>query len=111
MTSNKMSRKSVIATAGVSVIAAASIGIPAVASTHVGSAPQATVHTMHFTAVTLKQGDLGKHSFGQAEKDMRAGKKVGFDIINGTFNRKTKMAVGRFALSAKGGMLYGKFAL
>jgi len=67
-----------------------------------------TTHTMKFTAVVQKQANLSKTTFAQDEVDRnKAGRIIGFDVINGTFNPATNSASGHVALSTSGGILYG----
>ncbi|MGZ4483594.1 MAG: hypothetical protein ACXVFR_08400 [Nocardioidaceae bacterium] len=98
-----MKRFTTIAAVG----AAATVGAGAFALPALASGSTAG-HTMHFTAVALKSADFSQTSFGQTEKDVRNGKIIGFDVINGTFHPATNSARGRVALSTRGGLLYGK---
>lgn len=91
------------AVAATAAIGAGAFLVPAVASSNSVS------HTLKFTAITQKSANFSRTSFGQDEIDRnKAGKIIGFDVINGTFDPSTNTAKGRVALSTKGGILYGK---
>ncbi len=97
-----MKRYTAMAAVGAAaVVGAGAFVIPAVASA------SSTTHTMKFTAVALKQAQFSRTTFGQTEKDVRNGKIIGFDVINGRFNPATNSMRGNVALSMKGGILYG----
>ena len=98
-----MKRFTTIAAAG----AAAAVGAGAFALPALASGTSAT-HTLHFTAVSLKDANFSKNQFGQAEKDVRNGKIIGFDVVYGRFHPATNSARGRVAVSTRGGLLYGK---
>ena len=98
-----MQRNKTIAAGGAAVVVVAGgLLLPAVAS---GST---TSHTLKFTAVTQRQANFSKTSFGEDEVDLQHGKVIGFDVINGTLDPMTHTATGRVALSTRGGLLYGK---
>lgn len=68
----------------------------------------AVTHTIRFTATAQKQANLSKTTFAQDEIDRnKAGRIIGFDVINGMFNPTTHKATGHVAFSNKGGILYG----
>ena len=97
-----------IAAAGAAVVLAGTgaLLLPAVASAH------STTHTLKFTAVQLApQAKFSQTSFGKAEKDVSAGKVIGFDVINVELNPKTNTASGGVTLSTNGGFLYGALKL
>jgi hypothetical protein len=88
--------------------AATAIGAGAFLVPAVGSPDRATTHTVKFTANTQKSANLGKTGFTQDEIDKnKAGKIIGFDVVNGTFDPATNTAKGSVAFSTKGGIIYG----
>lgn len=89
------------AAAAAVVIGAGTLVFPAVAN---GST---AVHTLRFTAVQTRAANFSHRSFGEQDKDMRHGKVIGFDVINGRLNPTTHMAHGWVSLSTRGGMLRG----
>ena len=97
-----------IAAAGAAAVlaGAGAIMLPAVASAH------STTHTLKFTAVTMTpETQFSQTSFGSAEKDVSAGKVIGYDVINIEVNPKTHTPSGGVTLSTKGGFLYGTLKL
>jgi hypothetical protein len=91
----------IAAVGGTALIGTGAFLLPAAAS------PHSAIHTLKFTAVTQKSANFSKTTFGQDEKDVSAGKVIGFDTIYGKFNPKTNTAKGGVTLDTNGGFLYG----
>jgi hypothetical protein len=89
------------AAAAAVVVGAGALAFPAVAN---GST---TTHTLRFTAVQERAANFSHSSFGEQDRDMRHGKIIGFDVINGRLNTTTHRAHGWVSLSTRGGMLRG----
>lgn len=94
-------RTALIAAGSAVVLAAGGVAIALPASASGGT------HTLKFTAVTLKSANFSKTNFGQSEKDVVAGKIIGFDMVYGHFNTKTETARGGVTFETNGGVLYG----
>jgi hypothetical protein len=77
-------RTLIAATATAGLLGTSAFLLPAVAS------PHSATHTLKFTSIQVKSLNFGKTQFGQSDKDVNsAGKTIGFDIINGSFDPKT----------------------
>jgi hypothetical protein len=85
----------------VAVIGAGAVVLPAVGSTARAD------HTLKLTSVELKSTEFGKTKFGQSDVDRNnAGKKIGFDTLNGMFNPKTGAVKIDVAFDTKDGFMY-----
>lgn len=94
-----------VRTAVTTASALAAIGIGALVVPAVASAGS-TTHTLKFTAVTLKQKNVSKYQFAEADKDVNSkGKIIGFNTVWGVFNPKTSSAHGYVTFVTKGGTL------
>ena len=91
-------------TAAASVLA---LSVAAGAISHAAAAGNPT-HTMVFTAHQLGSKQTSPTSFVNAEKDVNAGKVVGFDVLSGSYNPSTKSTVVKIAISRRGGILYAE---
>jgi hypothetical protein len=81
-------------------------GATALAASGGGSA--AKMHTLKFNSITKGGHPVGRNSFAGIDVDKHKGKVIGYDTINGTFDRSTQSIKIRVAVSLNGGLLYGK---
>jgi hypothetical protein len=95
-------RRSITAAAAAVVLGGTgALVLPAVASAH------STMHTLKFTAVTVKSVTFTSTNFGNQETDVNStGKTIGFDDVNFTVAGPNS-GKGNVALDVKGGFLYG----
>lgn len=76
----------------------------------VGTAASApSTHTLSFRAIQLNGHNVGKNGFINTEKDVKNGKYIGNDILDGTYNRSTGAVTTTVSLALKGGTLTGHF--
>jgi hypothetical protein len=79
----------------------------AVASGSGDAARSAKVHTWKFVALQTGSHNFSRIAFGGTDKNRSKGKFAGYDVISGTFDISTRTADIDFALSRKGGLMYG----
>jgi hypothetical protein len=78
------------------------IVLPAAASAH------AATHTLTFTAVQQAQAKLSAATTGGDDKDIsKAGKTIGYDVVNFTADPTTGKISAWVTLTTAGGLLYG----
>jgi hypothetical protein len=76
--------------------------LPAAASAH------AVTHTLTFTSVQQAQARFSATSTGSEDKDVnKAGKVIGYDVLNFTVNPTTGKVRAGVTLDTAGGFLYG----
>jgi hypothetical protein len=81
---------------------AGAVLLPAAASTG------AATHTLKFTSVQQSTTNFSKTSSGAEDKDVnKAGKVIGFDVLQISFNPKKNTATINVTVDTKGGLLYG----
>ncbi len=97
-----MSRKiTIIAATGITALSLAVTG-----ATLAGAAPSTASHTLKFTSVQTAQRSVGKNRFVDSDKDVRNGKVVGYDIVDGAYHPKTRTITVDVAAALKGGIVY-----
>lgn len=100
----RMSKKTAVASA----LAAGSL-----AATGVGvgvAATASTTHTLNFNLKQLNFHAFGKTAFVETQRaTTNAGKFAGYDLVQGTYNSKTKVSKVDVSVGLKGGVLYLHF--
>lgn len=94
-------RTSVAIAGTAGLIATGALLLPAAAS------PSHATHTLKFTAVALRGTNFSKTSQGEADKDVVAGRIIGFDELYSVFNPATMTGRGGVTLVTGSGFLYG----
>ncbi len=106
-----MKVRTYIAAAGVAgLVGSSAFLLPAAASTPAGCGCR--LHTLKFVSVTKSALPLSATSAAQQDTDVnKAGKVIGFDMLNLTFNPKTGKGSGHFAFDTRGGFIDGTLRL
>jgi hypothetical protein len=106
-----MKAKMSLAAAGViGLLGTGAFLLPAVASTHGTDQPACAcnTHTLRFISVTKAELQFSSTNVAQQDTDVtKAGKVIGFDDLNLTFNSQTGTGKGRFTFDTRGGFIYG----
>ena len=104
-----ISTRTIAALAATGLLAAGVGGAAALDSANASqsSVSTAKVHTWKFAAIQTASHGFGKFTFGGTDKDRKKGKLVGYDTISGKFNTSTHVVEIDFALSRKGGLMFG----
>jgi hypothetical protein len=97
----RITRKRLIGTGAIAAgsLVSAGIGVSVAAS----SAP---THTLSFKSVQLTSHSLGKTGFINTGKEVRHGKFIGNNIVDGRYDATTKTAALSIAVGLKGGLIY-----
>ncbi len=106
-----MKVRTYIAAAGVAgLLGSSAFLVPATASTQGGCGCR--LHTLKFISVTKSTLPLSATSIAQQDTDVtKAGKVIGFDMLNLTFNPRTGKGSGHFAFDTRGGFIDGTLRL
>jgi hypothetical protein len=88
------------------VVGAATVSLAVGAAVWSASA-RTPSHTLKFTSVHTAQKGYGGHRFADADKDVKNGVTIGYDVVSGAFHQKTNSFTIDFAGSLAGGIIYG----
>jgi hypothetical protein len=105
---------SLVAAGAASLLGAGAFLLPAAASTHHGAQPACgcTVHKLRFISVTKHDLEFSATNVAQQDTDVtKAGKTIGFDDLNLSFNPKTGAGSGNFSFDTRGGFINGTLRL
>jgi hypothetical protein len=91
----------------IAVATAGALGVAGIGTGVAMATSSTTSHTLKFNSVQISTKQFGFH-FVDADKDMRHGKQIGNDIVDGVFNPQTQTFKINFAGALKGGIIYGR---
>jgi hypothetical protein len=94
-------RTSIAIVSSAGLIGAGAFLLPAAAS------PSHPSHTVKFTAVSLHDVNFAKTSQGETDKEVVAGKVIGFGLVDSNFDPKTMTGKGGLTVMLKSGFIYG----
>jgi hypothetical protein len=86
---------------------AAALGGTGVFLLPASASPRVVTHTLTFTAIHQASVSFSRTSGAAEDKDVKAGKVIGYDLLRFAFSPKTRHASSGVTLVTAGGFLYG----
>jgi len=99
----RVTRKRLIGTGAIAAVSLVSAGVGVSVA-----ASGTTTHTLTFTSIQLTAHGVGKTSFVNTAKDVKNGKFIGNNVVDGHFDNTTKTAVLSIAAAFKGGFIFAQ---